>query len=299
MSNGFGLAVSIGDGPIHRVELDTGSTGLTINQSALGPSAIGPGQSFSRKYEPSGLMTEGNRWLARVKMYVSAGDSTYQLLAKTVPIEVNAVSKVVCTKGGNTCDQGFSLLGIGFDRGGVPPSDNAFLQLTDIVKGDTSPGYVFSSDRVSIGLDASDTAGNFKEIPLQWDSSLGDWITPQACFSLRESGGSQRQCGSMLLDTGIDGMIFATAERDVTLAAGLDVHISAPSTPPLAMSYGFTWAGPVKKSSTIQPKFLQWAVAPTTTPPVFFNIGRSPLAQFDYKYDARCGRVGFLDHDAQ
>jgi hypothetical protein len=313
LGHGFSVAVSVGGGAWHTgIELDTGSLGLTIGRSSLGPQAIGPGQPGSREYHPSGLKVIGNYWLAPVSVAIPGSRWTPDTVATTVPVEVFAISKVECGSDVKTCkppaDQekaiaSFGLMGIGFDRGGAPPSNNVFLQLEDVVYGRMSPGYIFSPDQVSIGLDDADTREPFQYVGLDPNHQPdGDWLGLEGCF--RFPAVSQKFCGSMLLDTGIDSMIFALAKASRPTAVvdpsnpalvkpGTAVDISAPTTKPLALSYGFTYQP--ESPRLIVPKQIEWAAAPATAPYVFFNIGRTPLSRFDYLYDARCGQVGFFD----
>jgi hypothetical protein len=314
LEHGFKVDVSVGGGRWHTgVELDTGSTGLVIDRRSMGPEAIGPGKPGTREYYPSGYKIVGNYWLTPVTIGVSDPDWGPKRVARTVPIEVFGIDRVECGSNVKTCtppaDQkkaiaSFSLMGIGFDRGGAPPSNNPFLQVEDVVYGQMRPGYVISPDRVDIGLDAANTAENFQYIPLAPSGDPpGGWSGANGCFSFPAA--SAKFCGSMLLDTGIDQMIFALAKdkrpaqivepsRPDLLKPGAAVDIAAPTASPLALSYGFTYE-PRKISAAIDPKLIRWAAPPATKPPVFFNIGRTPLARFDYLYDDRCGRVGFFD----
>jgi hypothetical protein len=314
LEHGFTVDVSAGGGRWHTgVELDTGSTGLVLDRRSIGPEAIGPGRPGTREYYPSGYKIVGNYWLTPVTIGVSDPDWGPKAVARTVPIEVFGIERVECGGNVKTCtppaDQkkaiaGFGLMGIGFDRGGAPPSNNPFLQVEDVVRGPMRPGYVISPDRVDIGLDAANTAEAFQYIPLAPSADPpGGWLGANGCFSFPAA--SAKFCGSMLLDTGIDQMIFALARarrppgvvdpsRPETLRPGTAVDISAPTGLPLALSYGFTYQ-PRKTSSAVDPKLIRWAAPPATKPPVFFNIGRTPLARFDYLYDDRGGRVGFFD----
>jgi hypothetical protein len=314
LEHGFSVTVSVGGGPWHTgVELDTGSTGLVIDRRALGPGAIGPGKRGSREYYPSGYKIIGNYWLTPVTIAIAQSDGSPKALATTIPIEVFGIDKVECGSNVKSCkpptDQAkaigrFSLMGIGFDRGTAPPANNPFLQLEDVVEGRMWPGYVISPDEVDIGLDAADTVEKFRYITLAPSTDpASDWLGANGCF--RFPAASAKFCGSMLLDTGIDQMIFALAKNErpstvvdpsnpALLKPGTAVDISAPTALPLALSYGFTYQ-PRKVSATVDPTRIEWAAPPATTPPVFFNIGRSPLARFDYLYDARYGRIGFFD----
>jgi hypothetical protein len=314
LERGFSVAVSVGGGRWHTgVELDTGSTGLVIDRRSLGPQAIGPGAPGSREYYPSGYKIVGNYWLTPVTIAIPDAVWGPKPLATTIPIEVFGIDRVECGSNVKTCtppsDQrkaiaSFSLMGIGFDRGGAPSTNNPFLQLENIVYGRMRPGYVISPDRVDIGLDATDTAEKFRYITLDpSDDPYGDWSGANGCFSF--PGASAKFCGSMLLDTGIDQMIFALAKgkrpstvvdpsNQALLKPGTAVDISAPTAASPALSYGFTYQ-PHSAAPTVDPKLIRWAAPPSTIPPVFFNIGRSPLARFDYLYDDRCGQIGFFD----
>jgi hypothetical protein len=310
LEHGFSVAVSVGRGPWHPgVELDTGSTGLVIDRHSLGPQAIGPGEPGSREYYPSGYKIVGNYWLTPVTIAIPDATWRPKPVATTIPLEVFGIDRVECGSNVKTCtppsDQrkaiaSFSLMGIGFDRGGAPSTNNPFLQLEDIVYGRMKPGYVISPDRVDIGLDAANTAEKFRYISLEpSDGPQGDWLGANGCFSFPAV--SAKFCGSMLLDTGIDDMIFALAkaQRPSAVVDPSNPKLLKPDTAvdisaPPALAYGFTYR-PRKDSSTIDPKLIEWAAPPATVPPVFFNIGRSPLVRFDYLYDARCGRIGFFD----
>jgi hypothetical protein len=314
LERGFTVDVSVGGGRLHTgVELDTGSTGLVLDRRSIGPQAIGPGEPGTREYYPSGYKIVGNYWLTPVTIAISDTNGRPRAVARTVPIEVFGIDRVECGTNVKTCtppsDQekaiaSFSLMGIGFDRGGAPPSNNPFLQLEDVVYGHMRPGYVISPDRIDIGLDDTDTAEKFQYIRLKASADPpGDWLGANGCFSFPAA--SARFCGSMLLDTGIDQMIFALAKgsrpaqvvdssNPGVLKPGTAVDIAAPTTGPLALSYGFNYQ-PGRPGSTIDPRLIRWAAPPATKPPVFFNIGRTPLARYDYLYDARGGRVGFFD----
>lgn len=317
LEHGFAVDVSVGGGRWHTgVELDTGSTGLVIDRRSIGPEAIGPGEPGTREYYPSGYKIVGNYWLAPVIIGVSDSSWGPHAVARTVPIEVFGIDRVECGSNVKSCtppaDQkkaiaSFSLMGIGFDRGSARPSNNPFLQVEDVVYGRMRPGYVISPDRVDIGLDPANTAERFHYIPLApSDDPPGEWLGADGCF--RFPAVSAEFCGSMLLDTGIDQMIFALARgkrpqgvvdpsHPEMLKPGTAVDILAPAAAPSALSYGFTYM-PRRSLSAVDPKLIRWAAPPATKPPVFFNIGRTPLARFDYLYDDRCGSIGFFDRAA-
>ena len=130
LEHGFKIDVSVGGGRWHTgVELDTGSTGLVLDRRSIGPEAIGPGKPGTREYYPSGYKIVGNYWLTPVTIGISDPDWGPKAVARTVPIEVFGIDRVECGSNVKTCvppaDQqkaiaSFSLMGIGFDRGGAP-----------------------------------------------------------------------------------------------------------------------------------------------------------------------------------
>src|ERR1035437_10334320 len=89
-----------------------------------------------------------------------------------------------------------------------PELTNGFLALANIIQGSMHPGYVSSSNAVTLGITPSDTAG-FKTVGLTpGGSGPGDWNTEPGCFSFPSISGYAPQCGTVMVDTGIASAIL-------------------------------------------------------------------------------------------
>jgi len=281
---GFFIQAAVAGYPFQNVQIDTGSTGFYIGKDLVPgmKGMIGPGQPGKETLEPSGAQISGNYYLTPVTIKTLAGSST------TVPMEVLVTSSAGYTSA--------KYMGVGFGRPSPKPSqpwlkapvDNVFLQLADIVMGGMHPGYVLTKDRLAIGLNASNANG-FTFNGLQpFPNRPGDWKSPPGCVEFSNSG--TYQCGSMLLDVGVDIMFVGPSPKRVT-----SIAIAAPgySSPATALKYAFPY--PVPANATPP------APDPKAGKPVHFenpstsyvNTGRFALAAASYAYDASCGFVGF------
>jgi hypothetical protein len=307
-SGGFRLRMSIAGGDVRGVQLDTGSTGFLISASALKKSnpqqIVGPGQIGFETLEPSGLMFVGHYYLAPVTLM---DPNKSQVIAQTIPMEVLAV-EFVCSPG-SKCkpENSVALMGVGFGRPTPPPGqlylktplENTFLQLQDAVEGTLHSGYVLSKDHLWLGLSGQSTS-NFEPSSFarlkKFPQRPGDWEGPPGCLSFNRGS---YQCGSMLLDIGISGMIAAGFAKQQLGPSSLEqIAVEAPSPTQPTLSYSFTY--PVASAATPpapDPNFLgqghsiEWL--PSSGPTPFLNTGRSAIAAADYLYDAACGYVGF------
>jgi hypothetical protein len=307
-SGGFHLRMSVAGGEVRGVQLDTGSTGFLIAASALAKSnkqeMVGPGQIGFETLEPSGITLVGHYWLAPVTLIDPGQDKT---IDQTIPMEILSVEfscapSQPCqpeTKG----RRGTALMGVGFGRPTPPPGqvyiktplENVFLQLQDVVEGNVQPGYILANDHLWLGLNHQDTR-NFKPssfVQLQPDTDRpGDWNGPPGCLNFNGSG---FQCGSLLVDIGIDSIL---ASGFTTPSPLTQVNVVAPNPSQAALAYGFPY--PVPSDATppapdpngiAQGQAIEWIPAPGSTP--FVNVGRDPIAAADYLYDSGCGLVGF------
>jgi hypothetical protein len=305
VSGGFHLNVSVGD-TVSGVQLDTGSTGFLINDAAFAGSnvnAIGPGQLGFETLEPSDLTLIGHYWLAPVTLMTTGSSST--TIDTTVPMEVLSV-EYIC-QDGTQCqpDTGTALMGVGFGRPTPPPGqlylkdplENVFLQLQDAVQGNLHLGYILSTDHMYLGLNQQSTstfpASSFIGLK-KFPHRRGDWQSPPACVTFN---GGTPQCGSMLLDIGIDSMIAAGFATPSPLQ---QITVQSPNATSPILSYSFPY--PVPASATppapdpngiSQGNAIQFDPAPRHDSAPFVNVGRDPIAVNDYLYDAQCGEVAF------
>ncbi len=309
LDESFRLQVSVGGGPAHEVIMDTGSTGLVVPASALGPEAQIGTDPFSLEYTSSGIIESGHWGTAPVRLgvpvgYVAGSPGDY---ATTVPIRFGVVETVTCDPAYPSCTtngnvETVGVMGVGFDRGlpEYPTTINPFLQVTEIQAGAMHAGYVVSQHppEVVLGLDAADQAG-FQTLPLaplhgypgEWDST-----SVAGCVTLPALPSWGTQCGRPLVDTGLAGGILTApaamlptklaTKSPGQLDLGTEVVITVPAAPSIAL-YTFVLgsAGP----ST--PDYVD--LRDSTDGTVHVNTSRHLLAVYDYLFDAKDGAIGF------
>jgi hypothetical protein len=200
------------------------------------------------------------------------------------------------------------MFGVGFDReqdGNAPvvaaqagPALNPFLNLTDMADGNLPRSYLLGSGRIELGATAD---GTFTTVALQQTTNstgVADWSAPTACLTVTSV--SSPQCGSLLVDTGLDYAIVQVpdaaqpptdppgiAGQRPTLATGVQVSIALPGKGAPVL-YHFTVGGPGA------PKSVEWGHnIGAHSGSSFFNISRYALGQFDYLFDATAGRLSF------
>jgi hypothetical protein len=297
MAAGFSFKASIGGGPPHDVELDTGSLGLVVPASALGPDAIGPGPSGSQAYTSDGYQFLGNYYLARVKLTIGEKQVT------TVPIRVLAVNRSACLKSYPNCHlppappPSLGVMGVGFARGMTSPMPpelaSVFLSLEDVIQGSMHPGYMITPTGVTLGITAHDQTG-FNYVSLTpGGTGPGDWNTAPGCFSMPDLAGYGRQCGTVLVDTGIASAILglAQSQRPPSIATSIpqgerinfDIASAPAATPILTYPFSVGDGGPMTPTS------IRWAAGSAP----FVNTGRRPLSRYAYMFDDAAGKVGF------
>ncbi len=308
-AGGFHIDMSVAGGETQGVQLDTGSTGFLIAASALKQSdrkqMIGPGQIGFETLEPSGITLIGHYYLAPVTLYPPGGSGS--AIDTTIPMEILAV-EFSCSPGKKCQGEysskhgGTALMGVGFGRPTPPPGqvyiktplENVFLQLQDVVEGNVHPGYILATDHLWLGLNQTNTA-NFPSssfIQLQpFQGRPGDWQGPPGCLNFNGSGW---QCGSLLVDIGIDSMIASGFNTPAPLT---QINVASPTGNQPALQYGFPY--PVPQSATppapdpngiSQGQAVEW-LSGSGAP--FVNVGRDAIAANDYLYDSACGLVGF------
>jgi hypothetical protein len=287
--------------------IDTGSTGVIVPESALGPNKIGPGAAGTTFYDSSGNTYAGNYWVVPVSFVLGDGSVVF-----TQPIKVLAISIAYCAPGYPKCDENppqptLRYLGVGFDRGATNaqdqlgrPADNPFLHMTSAEHGtDVSPGYVLGGSTIDVGIES--TSG-YETVALTPSTTVpDDWATMPGCYGFPELAEPNQFCGHLLLDVGITEMFLDLERADrpegsatescrqpnsvcVPDNVAMEILAGAPGAP--AASYRFTLES---EPSGPAPLYAQWIDSAN----VSVNTGRRPLLAYDYLYDARCGNVGF------
>jgi hypothetical protein len=286
---------SVGGGPQHYVEMDTGSRGLVVPAAILGRHAVGPGPAGKITYTSDGKEFLGHYYLAPITL--SGGGAT----VRTVPIRVLGVDRAACAPGYPKCRPGnvagLGVMGVGFNRGKAsttpPELTNAFLALIAIAQGSMHPGYIIRRRSVTLGITAGNQTG-FNELPLTpGGTGPGDWNTAPGCFAFPRLPGYPRRCGTVLVDTGIASAIIglprsqrpASMRSSIPSGTPIRVDVGLRSGPSI-LSFGFTTGA---SGQPLTPKSIRWAAGSEP----FVNTGRHPIALYDYLFDDASGTVGF------
>lgn len=317
IENGLQVQAAVGyadpGGNLAPFTVDTGSIGTVVPKSKLGKDVIGPGAAGQVYYDSSGRIFQGHYYLAPVSLALEDGR-----IVSTPPILVLGIDEQTCAKGHPRCkpdsDPQLHYLGVGFARPGsavegfTSPVDNAFLRLAEASGGAVSPGYVVTGKTITVGVASTD--GYSVQALTPSTTVAGDWNPVTGCFAFPGLPEPNRFCGNFLLDVGLVEMFLdlPPASRpddavEVTrcLGGGEDSRCAyVPDKVPMTilagtpekpiLSYDFTVATPPVGPA---PKYVEWIDKPDT----FVNVGRRPLFDFHYLYDARCGHVGFARID--
>ncbi|KAF2271302.1 uncharacterized protein EI97DRAFT_388200 [Westerdykella ornata] len=211
-----------------------------------------------------------------------------------------------------------TYMGVGFGRNGLAdgqpsasPRANPFLNIIAI-NGKAPPpssfglGYTISTQGVTLGLTRENTEG-FSFMPLKRGKTHHedprDWAMVEMCFSVAGQGNN---CGTALIDTGIEHMYlrtdvgvetpnitirnpkkdgFAKWVRRVSL--GTPITVGFPSLDDSAPArYSFT----VGQQSPLAPSHV---IPEIQRAPPYINTGRNFLFGYSIAFDAFLGRFGF------
>ncbi len=226
VANGYRLKLSVGGGPLHAVQVDTGSIGVVVPRSALGPGAHDTGISGRMEYTSSGRIFTGRYVVAPLVLVDAAGRRV-----TTTPIRILAIDAASCdTARHPACVAGRSvagvgMLGVGFARGTGSPDINPFLHARDGGR-ILAPAYIITDRSIVLGAEATDEAGFSSEHLVR---AGADWGPPTGCFAIRGS----RYCGTILIDTGL-GYAIARIPRDLrppdSSAATWTIAIDVPAS---------------------------------------------------------------------
>ncbi|MCQ4083531.1 hypothetical protein NGB36_23770 [Streptomyces sp. RB6PN25] len=301
LADGLDLAVNIGAGPNKSVEIDTGSLGLVVARSAIGPKAVDTGKKGYIEYTSSGKILSGEYFIASVTF------QRPQAAVTTIPIRILGVTSSSCASGYHSCTPDddinrIGMLGVGYseyaktDSPAPTAADNPFLQLTAMHDGIARPGYIITRNNVTLGLTPNERASFHttrlaKALPPN-GTGARIWSMP-GCFAIPDYG-DHAHCGSILFDTGISRMIVGlpAAERPTALATAIRnrtrIRIDIPSLTHPAFGYITSVGDPSEPIAPQGEPAASWA-ADTA----FVNTGRELLAEYDYAYDAPSHRAGF------
>lgn len=292
LAAGLHVSAALGGGPPHAFQVDTGSVGVLVPRSVLGPDYQQFDSSLDSTfgYISSGKMYQGQWVKVPVVLGVPAdwdGTGDYPI----AHIEVFAADQPAGFDGG--------VFGIGFAIGGLAdggPARNPLIHLR-YQGARLSQGYIVSTKGVDVGLTSLNTEG-FAFIALDRDDPGEDWLQPFGSVALSGDFSPDGFYADLpiLMDTGIDHMILWVSAgnappnlaSDSAFPAEVSVTISAPSADQSAdpvLQYAFVTGD---ASQPMAPSWVEWRIGNG------INTGINVLAGADYLYDAAGGRIGFL-----
>jgi hypothetical protein len=307
LADGPLLAVSIAGGADKIVKVDTGSRGLVVARTAIGPQATAIGQKGWIEYTSDGLILSGEYFLAPIRFHTTGST------VDTIPVRVLGVESSSCDSNYPHCTpltdvNSMGELGVGYGNyakaSDTPTTEvNPFLELQAMQDGTARRGYIITRKAITLGLTASHEA-SFRPIklpkptgPTAGPAGLpGSWGAAPGCFALPDNG-NQTHCGTILVDTGIGTMIvgLAPAQRPPTMQDtipnGTRINIGIPTFTNPALGYTVTTGATDDPLAPQGNPAARWA---QNGP--FVNTGRHLLAGYDYLFDADAGHIGFL-HD--
>ena len=115
LKNGWHVRISVGGGPLHSVQVDTGSRGLAVPRSTIGAAAVDTGKPGQIAYSSSGRILRGEYYMAKVTLEAGAER------IETAPMPVLGVERVDCAPGYPRCSPrdrvtALGMAGVGFGR---------------------------------------------------------------------------------------------------------------------------------------------------------------------------------------
>jgi hypothetical protein len=304
LSDGPLLAVSIAGGADKIVKVDTGSRGLVVARTAIGPQATDTGQKGWVEYTSDGLILSGEYFLAPIGFHTTGST------VDTIPVRVLGVESSSCDSNYPHCTPEADIdrvgeLGVGYGNyaktSDTPTTEiNPFLELQAMQDGAARRGYIIARNAVTLGLTASDLA-SFSQValpkgtgPTAGPAGLpGSWDPAPGCFALPDNGNDTR-CGTVLVDTGIATMIVGLdpTQRPPTLQNdipnGTRIRIGIPAFGDPALAYSVTTGAADDALAPQGDPAARWSHSGP-----FVNTGRHLLAGYDYLFDADAGHIGF------
>lgn len=273
VAHGYFLKLSVGGGPLHVVQVDTGSVGIVVPRTALGPSARDTGIPGRIEYTSSGRIFTGRYVVAPLTLVDAGGRRVTIAPMRVLAIDAAACDNALhpaCVAGRSVA--GVGMLGVGFARDTGSPGVNPFLHALDGGRS-LAPAYLFTDRSIVLGAESTDEAG-FSATHLARAST--DWAPPSGCFAV----GGSRYCGTVLIDTGLGYAIARVPQsaRPSGARAGSfwTIAIDVPASGAALSAREVTKA--------------RWSSGHGLP---FLNTGRALLGSYDYLYDAASGRIGF------
>jgi hypothetical protein len=313
-----------------KMPVDTGSTGLLVGAPILPSVDSKIGVSAHHFFTSSKILYVGRL----VELPISFDGEAGSYATAKVPILVVDKSwrcpwyspekdSFECPPGPNgemaveRDTSNITYMGVGFGRNhpsdGMPiatPRVNPFLNIVAINGLSVSSksmraGYIVTTKGIELGLTPNNTQGFiFDKLQPGWGHAEDprDWSMAEMCFSVNGTG---RNCGAVLVDTGIAQM-YIRADEGVSIPTvtirnpnkhgyakmvrrvkrGTKITVDFPTIGDQGVSYSFI----IGEGSPIEPNFV---VPGRSGYPPFVNTGRNFLHGHSVAFDAVGGRFGY------
>ena len=301
------VRVRINGGPITRLQLDTGSTGVLLGQELVG-SVNGSGRRDEFVYSSSGQVHHGVWNDVRIEFVDGRGLGPMRGKAAVVTMSALVVTHVTCRPAPfpDACHAGPvnkrpAMMGIGFGE----IDQNALLNFEPMKNGQMRRGFIIEPEGVRVGLTGDDVAPGFffvkLERPAQPDTRRL-WALPRVNIRATLPDGKQFDAGGRaLMDTGIRGLFLALpgAPTSGMIPPGTQVTVA----PEWVGGHGPAINFPVADRRALSPlargaHWVRMAKDSVSGDPMpFINTGLRPLGAYRYLYDADGGYWGLMPRE--
>ena len=256
------VRVRINGGPITRLQLDTGSTGVVLGQELV-RSVDKSGQPDEFVYSSSGQVHHGYWNDVRIEFIDGHG--------------------------------------LGPMRG-MASARNALLNFAPMNNGQMRRGFIIEPRGVRVGLTATDVPPGFSFVKLEQPAHPDAWrlwTLPTSDIRVTLADGTHYEGrGRTLMDTGIGGMFLALpgAPTSGLIEPGAAVSVTPAWIGGRGPQMSFRLDdGRRDTPSAVAARWVKMGKDPGTSHPIpFVNTGLHPLAPYRYLYDADGGYWGLM-----
>ncbi len=298
------VRVRINGGPITRLQLDTGSTGVVLGQGLVGSiDASGPPDEII--YSSSGQVHHGVRNNVRIDFVDGHGIGPMRAKPMVVMMPALIVTNITCRPAPfpDACHAGPvnkrpAMMGIGFGE----ISQNALLNFEPMKDGQMRRGYIIEPEGIRIGLTGNDVFPGFFFVKLErpaHSDSLRLWALPRVAIHATLPDGKHFDVnGRALMDTGIKGMFLGLpgAPTSAMVPRGTQVTVVPEWIGGRGPAINFSLAE--RRALTPLPRSSHWVKMVkdlvTDDPMPFINTGLRPIGAYRYLYDAEGGYWGLM-----
>ena len=301
------VRVRINGGPIIRLELDTGSTGVVLGQGLVRPvDRSGPPDEFV--YSSSGQVHHGVRNDVRIEFVDGRGLGPMRGKAPVVTVPALIVTNVTCQPAPfpDACHAGQvykrpAMMGIGFGE----IDQNALLNFEAMKNGQMRRGYIIEPDGLRIGLTGDDVAPGFFFVKLERPAQPEPrriWALPAVNLRATLPDGKQYDArGRALTDTGIRGMFLALPGAPTSGLIPPETQVSVAPQWIGGRGPEIRFSLAERRALTPMARGARWVrMAPDSVsgePMPFINTGLRPLGAYRILYDADGGYWGMMPRE--